>query len=167
MLDERRLVPLRRDTPLVEGRVLRRRYVAIEARLLQAVALAQRLPVEVWPSFRFAERGVVGHGLRAELRHEANEARQRRTQLGQVAFLAPVPAEVEVTVGSVELRRVREHARVGDDGSRPVGLFERALDRAIEDRLVPGRKDLACHRGREWHRLVVTAPDRDGWVMTE
>ena len=98
-----------------------------------------------------------------------------------VAFVAVVPAEIEVRVGAVELGKVGEHPRVGDGGSRAVGLFDRAFHGTVEDGAVPGGQLLFEREARrglaevEWsarlevdlQRLVVAAPDGDRRMVGE
>ena len=99
------------------------------------------LPVELGPRRDVEELGRrVRDGLGPELADEADQPGHRAGQFGELAGLAAVPPEPEVTVGAVELREVGEHATVGDGGPRRIGLLERPLDPAVEDGLVPSRE---------------------------
>ena len=115
VLDEGGLVRLGGGLPRAERRVLGRGHVLVEAPLLERVGAAEPLPVEVGPALRLEEVGGLGHGLGAELADPAHEAGQPAGEVGQVALVAVVPAEVEVRVGAVEGGRVRQHAGVRDD----------------------------------------------------
>ena len=91
-----------------------------------------------------------------------------------------VPAEVEVRVGATRAG-VGEHAGVRDHRPRRVGLLEGAVDRVVEDGLVPPRQLLGgderrdqrggvgerARLGVEPEGLVVTAPDGDRRMMAE
>ena len=84
----------------------------------------QAIPVQVGPPFWLAEVGRLGHGLGAELGDESHLAGKEAGEPGEVAFVAVVPAEIQVAVGAVEHRWVGEDAGVGDHGPGPVGFLD-------------------------------------------
>ena len=96
------LIPLRRLAPFVERTVGGRRHELLERVKLQSVAFLQHFPIEVWPQFRFHEVRGCGHGLGPELADEPHHPRHRCGEPRHVAFVAVIPAEVQVTVGAVE-----------------------------------------------------------------
>ena len=140
--DERGLVRLGGVPPRLEGRIARpagrtgRRSPSggrgARARWAQSRSGHRSGPAEV---------GGGGHGLGAELGDEPGQDGQAGQRGREVPLVAVIPAEVEVGVGAPG--RVGKDAGVGDHRSGAVGLLERALDRAVERRLVPGRQGLA------------------------
>ena len=175
------LVPLGGLAPRVERGVVGGRHPPIEDVPLEPVVALEPLPVEVGPAIRLEEVVALGHSLGPELGHEPHEPGDGAGQGRQLPLVTVVPAEVQVAIGAVELRRVGQDPRVGDDRAGGVGLLERPLHRAVEDGLVPAREGLRrqepAHHGRhrlappgvdvEGQGLVVPAPDRDRRVVGE
>ena len=139
------------------------------------------LPVEVRPISRVDEFVRIRNRLGSEFAHEPNEPGETGGEVGQIALVAVVPAEVEVTVGPVELRKVWKNSAVGDGRARLVGLLERTFHPAIENALVPTRElvsgderegqllevEHVAVADAESEGLVVRAPHRDRRMVPE
>ena len=136
------------------------------------------VPIEVGPVGRVDEVGCLGHRLGAELGHEAHDARKARGESLDIADVAVVPAEVQVTVGAVQQREMGERARMCYHESGRVGALDGALHPAIEHGLVPrrqllgggvaqaGRRAVALDAERNRGRFVVGVPLHDRRVVT-
>ena len=110
MADQLRLVHLRSVAPGLERDEIGRRNTLVEDPLLQSVVLGEPIPIEIWPRVLVDEVRCFGHRLRAELRHEPDDARHASCKALEIARLPVVPPKVEMAIGPVERRKMGEHA---------------------------------------------------------
>ncbi len=88
---------------------------------------------------RLQKRCIHWHGLSPELTDEPDQTWPRPGKAGKVTLVALMPTEPQVGVCPIKSGRMGEHSGVGDHRPSSVGVVQDRSDRAVENRLVPGR----------------------------